>query len=190
MSRIQPLLCTCARPAPSHASVARLVPPSTFVRSRAIHAPAAVVPAKRIPKPRGKRSQASSTTLSRSARVGRSARWPSIPVPFSSTFLPCSFLTPFRRAEPFHTPAAVLAASKRNLGQYADKFENWAALFSKTSAQLRDEVGMQVKESRYLLWLLEKYRQGHNPDAVAVPPTPKKTIRGWGPRIQNGKRVR
>ncbi|GAA5919889.1 hypothetical protein JCM1841_002096 [Sporobolomyces salmonicolor] len=144
MSRIQPLLCTCARPAPSHASVARLVPPSTFVRSRAIHAPAAVVPAKRIPKPR----------------------------------------------EPFHTPAAVLAASKRNLGQYADKFENWAALFSKTSAQLRDEVGMQVKESRYLLWLLEKYRQGHNPDAVAVPPTPKKTIRGWGPRIQNGKRVR
>ncbi|GAA5918082.1 hypothetical protein JCM5296_006754 [Sporobolomyces johnsonii] len=144
MSRIQPLLCTCARPVSFHASVARLAPPSTFVRSRAIHAPAAVPASKRVPKPR----------------------------------------------EPFNTPAAVLAASKRNLDQYADKFDTWAALFTKSGDQLRNEVGMQVRESRYLLWLLEKYRQGYNPDTVAIPPTPKKTIRGWGPKIQNGKRVR
>lgn len=33
-------------------------------------------------------------------------------------------------------------------------------------------------------------RQGLNPDQVAVEEKPKKTIRGWGPRVQNGVRVR
>ncbi|BGP43209.1 hypothetical protein JCM10449v2_007237 [Rhodotorula kratochvilovae] len=86
-------------------------------------------------------------------------------------------------------PAALLAASKRGLESYADKLGDWAELFGKSGAELRD-AGMTVKESRYTLWLLEKYRQGHDPARVAVAPTPKKTIRGWGPKVQNGVRVR
>ncbi|GAA6014546.1 hypothetical protein JCM10207_001640 [Rhodosporidiobolus poonsookiae] len=90
---------------------------------------------------------------------------------------------------PYTDPSALLSVSKRCLESYADKFEDWPALFSKTSAELRD-AGMTVKESRYLLWLLERYRQGHDPAKIAIPPTPKKTIRGHGPRVQNGIRIR
>ncbi|GAA5912577.1 mitochondrial 37S ribosomal protein mS41 FYV4 [Sporobolomyces salmoneus] len=92
---------------------------------------------------------------------------------------------------PFDTPASILSASKRGLEQYSDKFEgSFSSLFSKTSHELRDTVGMNIKESKYLLRILEKYRQGFNPDVVAVKEKPKKTIRGWGPRVQNGKRIR
>ncbi|KAF7299619.1 IGR domain-containing protein [Mycena chlorophos] len=43
---------------------------------------------------------------------------------------------------------------------------------------------------RYILWCMEKYRQGSPVTAFAHPPPPKKTIRGWGPSVQNGKRIR
>ncbi|KWU43816.1 hypothetical protein RHOSPDRAFT_34616 [Rhodotorula sp. JG-1b] len=90
---------------------------------------------------------------------------------------------------PYSDPASLLSASKRGLESYAEKLGSWSELFTKTSGDLRD-AGMDVKQTRYTLWLLEKYRQGHDPATVAVAPTPKKTIRGWGPKIQNGKRVR
>ncbi|POY73021.1 hypothetical protein BMF94_3859 [Rhodotorula taiwanensis] len=90
---------------------------------------------------------------------------------------------------PYVDPAALLSVSKRGLESYAEKLGTWPELFTKTSGELR-EAGMDVKETRYTLWLLEKYRQGHDPAKVAVAPTPKKTIRGWGPKVQNGKRVR
>ncbi|GAA5825387.1 hypothetical protein JCM3770_003516 [Rhodotorula araucariae] len=57
----------------------------------------------------------------------------------------------------YKDPASVLAASKRGLESYADKLGDWAELFGKSGAQLRD-AGMSVQESRYTLWLLEKYR--------------------------------
>ncbi|GAA5891591.1 hypothetical protein JCM8208_007332 [Rhodotorula glutinis] len=139
MQRISQAPCTCARAA----LVARPAAPRPLVLARAIHAPAAVDPSRRVPKPRGK----------------------------------------------YTDPTAILAASKRGLESYADKMGSWDEAFTKTSAELRD-AGMTVKESRYTLWLLEKYRQGHDPLSVAVPPTPKKLVRGWGDRVQNGIRVR
>lgn len=42
---------------------------------------------------------------------------------------------------------------------------------------------------RYLLWALEKFRQGLDPKDYAIEPKPKKKVRGWGPRVQNGIRV-
>lgn len=33
-------------------------------------------------------------------------------------------------------------------------------------------------------------RQGHDLSVVARAPTPKKKIRGWGPKVQNGIRIR
>ncbi|GAA5827897.1 hypothetical protein JCM11251_007721 [Rhodosporidiobolus azoricus] len=85
--------------------------------------------------------------------------------------------------------SSLLSASKRGLEQYADKLGEWNELFTKTSTDFKD-AGMTVKQSRYLLWLLERYRQGADIAKVAVPPTPKKTIRGHGPRVQNGIRIR
>ncbi|GAA5861970.1 hypothetical protein JCM8547_001542 [Rhodosporidiobolus lusitaniae] len=84
---------------------------------------------------------------------------------------------------------SILAASKRGLEQYADKLGDWAELFGKTSTDLKD-AGLTTKESRYLLWLLERYRHGHDPAQIAIPATKAKTIRGWGPKVQNGVRVR
>lgn len=144
----------------------------------------------------------------------------------------------FLATGPYSDPASLLSASKRGLESYADKLGSWSELFNKTSGDLRD-AGMDVKQTRYTLWLLEKYRyvyawlswsgispllihryrvyrQGHDPATVAVASTPKKTvrkhpslfpgvagvagseltmyswpqIRGWGPKVQNGKRVR
>lgn len=43
---------------------------------------------------------------------------------------------------------------------------------------------------RYVLWCLERFRQGQHPAEVAYDVKPRKKIRGWGPRVQNGKRVR
>lgn len=45
-------------------------------------------------------------------------------------------------------------------------------------------------ERRYFLWALEKYRQGYAPTDFAHDIKPKKKVRGWGPRVQNGIRVR
>ncbi|KAL5640288.1 hypothetical protein ACGC1H_007531 [Rhizoctonia solani] len=52
------------------------------------------------------------------------------------------------------------------------------------------QAGLAPAERRYILWALEKVRQGYDPAKIAIKERPKKTIRGWGPRVQNGKRVR
>ncbi|KAI5481388.1 hypothetical protein MNV49_005010 [Pseudohyphozyma bogoriensis] len=84
--------------------------------------------------------------------------------------------------EPITTPAALLAASGRKLSQYESKLGDWNELFTKTSDNLKD-LGMLPKERRYLLWVLERYRQGENIKEVALPPLKKKIV-------QLGKRVR
>ncbi|KAK4052611.1 hypothetical protein OIO90_004239 [Microbotryomycetes sp. JL221] len=94
--------------------------------------------------------------------------------------------------EPTTTPESLLKAAGRGLEQYSTKLGedlNWASLFTKTGQQLAD-AGMTTKERRYLMWILEKYRQGHDVKAVSIPAKPKKKYRGWGPKIQFGKRVR
>ncbi|EJT98821.1 hypothetical protein DACRYDRAFT_101820 [Dacryopinax primogenitus] len=69
------------------------------------------------------------------------------------------------------------------------KVESWEGLFGLTGQGMK-QAGVGVHDRRYILWALEKYRQGGNPKEFAIPPKPKKTIRGWGPSVQNGKRIR
>lgn len=57
----------------------------------------------------------------------------------------------------YKDPASLLAVSKRGLEEFADKVGSWEDLFTKSSAELR-EAGMNIKQSKYCLWLLEKYR--------------------------------
>ncbi|KAM0751921.1 hypothetical protein T439DRAFT_288039, partial [Meredithblackwellia eburnea MCA 4105] len=65
----------------------------------------------------------------------------------------------------------------------------WSDLFSKTGPEFR-EMGMSVKERRYLMWVLEGVRQGKKVEDIAIPLKPKKKYRGWGPKVQFGKRIR
>ncbi|KZO97162.1 hypothetical protein CALVIDRAFT_513997 [Calocera viscosa TUFC12733] len=69
------------------------------------------------------------------------------------------------------------------------KVETWEGLFKLRGRDMK-QAGLGIRERRYVLWALEKFRQGGNPKEFAVPIKPKKTIRGWGPKVQNGKKIR
>jgi hypothetical protein len=43
---------------------------------------------------------------------------------------------------------------------------------------------------RYFLWAKEKFKQGEHPATFAIDIKPRKVVRGWGPRVQKGIRVR
>ncbi|RSH85935.1 uncharacterized protein EHS24_004120 [Apiotrichum porosum] len=43
---------------------------------------------------------------------------------------------------------------------------------------------------RYIMWAFSRYSTGDAPSSFIEPPRPAKKIRGWGPRVQNGKRVK
>ncbi|CAG7854445.1 SubName: Full=Uncharacterized protein {ECO:0000313/EMBL:CCA75888.1} [Serendipita indica DSM 11827] len=60
---------------------------------------------------------------------------------------------------------------------------SWEELF-RLNGQKLDKMGLTVQERRYLLWCLEKFRQGEDPKVYAREPQPKKTQRGWGPPIR------
>lgn len=97
---------------------------------------------------------------------------------FSSLFRPSALLFRADQARCLHTsrlstprpiPAPIpivpdtesfLRIIGRSLGQYADKFPSWEALFSLTSPQLK-ELGVEPARSRrYLLHWLKRYREG------------------------------
>ncbi|KAI0670763.1 IGR protein motif-domain-containing protein [Trametes maxima] len=67
--------------------------------------------------------------------------------------------------------------------------ESWEQLWRTDGPQLR-KAGLSVQDRRYILWSMEKYRQGEDPADFAHPPKPEKKIRGRGPAVQNGKRLR
>ncbi|WFC93940.1 hypothetical protein MBRA1_000566 [Malassezia brasiliensis] len=95
-----------------------------------------------------------------------------------------------------NTPKAFLEAiskTRRNLAESSTCVnavgEDWDAMFRLTSEKLKGE-GVSVQERKYLLWALEKYRQGGDPHSFAYDIKKKKKVRGWGPRVQKGIRVR
>jgi len=52
------------------------------------------------------------------------------------------------------------------------------------------KAGLAVRDRRYVLWAMEHYRQGDVPSDYAHEAKPKKKIRGHGPAVQFGKRIR
>ncbi|KAJ3516863.1 hypothetical protein NMY22_g14102 [Coprinellus aureogranulatus] len=66
---------------------------------------------------------------------------------------------------------------------------SWTEFWGYDGQALR-KAGLAVRDRRYILWCMEKFRQGLNPEEFAHEPRAKKTIRGWGPKVQNGKRIR
>ncbi|TFK89577.1 hypothetical protein K466DRAFT_644910 [Polyporus arcularius HHB13444] len=67
--------------------------------------------------------------------------------------------------------------------------ESWEQLWHTDGFQLK-KAGLGVSERRYILWSMEKFRQGLDPVEFAHEAKPEKKIRGRGPAVQNGKRLR
>ncbi|KAF8158267.1 hypothetical protein B0H34DRAFT_448189 [Crassisporium funariophilum] len=104
-----------------------------------------------------------------------------------------SVLAQVPRAHPFRvesikSPEDFLKAIGRSS---ETKFspENWEDLWKSNGLKLR-KAGISVRDRRYILWCMEKYRLGYPIEEFAHEPPPKKTVRGWGPKVQNGKRIR
>lgn len=62
-----------------------------------------------------------------------------------------------RLAAELSTPAPLLTLAKRNMQQYASKFADNEALFVVRNEGLK-ELGLPVKDRRYLLWFLQNIR--------------------------------
>ncbi|TFK40670.1 IGR protein motif-domain-containing protein [Crucibulum laeve] len=97
-------------------------------------------------------------------------------------------LTSTSNVETIATPDDFLKAIGRE-SETKLSVESWEELW-KTSGEKLKESGLAVRDRRYILWCMEKYRQGLAIKDFAHEPRPKKTVRGWGPKVQNGKRIR
>ncbi|KIP10206.1 hypothetical protein PHLGIDRAFT_66140, partial [Phlebiopsis gigantea 11061_1 CR5-6] len=86
------------------------------------------------------------------------------------------------------TPEAFLKAIGRS-AETKVTAETWEDMW-KLDGRSMKEAGVAVKDRRYILWCMEKFRLGMDPKEFAHPPKPRKKIRGWGPAVQNGKRIR
>lgn len=67
--------------------------------------------------------------------------------------------------------------------------EKWEDFWKTTGIDLK-KAGLGVRDRRYILWCMEKYRLGQKIQDFAHEAKKKKTVRGWGPAVQNGKRIR
>ncbi|KAF9046458.1 hypothetical protein BJ165DRAFT_1163878 [Panaeolus papilionaceus] len=86
------------------------------------------------------------------------------------------------------TPSSFLRA----IGRESEKkipSENWEEFWKMDGTALK-AAGVAVRDRRYILWCMEKYRLGFSLAEFIHEASPKKTIRGWGPKVQNGKRIR
>ncbi|KAG5648436.1 hypothetical protein DXG03_005010 [Asterophora parasitica] len=129
-------------------------------------------------------------SLTRSV-VNRAATWP-VPPPRGINDLfplaPPALINTPRNAETISTPSEFLKAIGRS-SETKVTVEKWDELWKLSGHDLK-KSGLAVRDRRYILWCMEKYRSGLPISSFAHEPKPKKTVRGWGPSVQNGKRIR
>ncbi|OCF56079.1 hypothetical protein L486_06020 [Kwoniella mangroviensis CBS 10435] len=87
---------------------------------------------------------------------------------------------PLRASAETPTPQDLLSKIGRNadtkLEAFAESWEKLNELWMRT-VKLYD-VGLSVKERRYLLWAFSRYSQGSAPSTFIRPPRPPKKFRG------------
>ncbi|KAF8970011.1 hypothetical protein BGZ46_010595 [Entomortierella lignicola] len=72
-------------------------------------------------------------------------------------------------------PTSFLTKIGRNSASVADKFKSWEHLFTATTAEMKSEMSLSVKQRRWILGWREKYRQGVEPYAIPSKPPKKKS---------------
>ncbi|KAF7298873.1 IGR domain-containing protein [Mycena indigotica] len=89
------------------------------------------------------------------------------------------------------TPESFLKAIGRSAETKMKNAEElgWEGFWQTSGASLK-AAGVSVRDRRYILWCMEKFRSGEQVEVFAHEPPPKKKVRGWGPTVQNGKRIR
>ncbi|OJA17220.1 hypothetical protein AZE42_00206 [Rhizopogon vesiculosus] len=86
------------------------------------------------------------------------------------------------------TPQDFLKAIGRS-SETKISVDSWDA-FWRTSGSDMKNAGLSIQDRRYILWCMEKFRQNQPIEVFAHEPRPKKKIRGRGPAVQFGKRIR
>ncbi|KIJ62585.1 hypothetical protein HYDPIDRAFT_114230 [Hydnomerulius pinastri MD-312] len=86
------------------------------------------------------------------------------------------------------TPQDFLKAIGRS-AETKVSLDSWEAFWRTSSHDLK-KAELAVKDRRYILWCMEKFRQGIPVEKFAYEAKPKSKIRGRGPRVQNGKLIR
>ncbi|KAJ7505147.1 hypothetical protein B0H11DRAFT_1708771 [Mycena galericulata] len=124
-------------------------------------------------------------------RISRSlsTRVRPIPDPRGTHLLPTASHVPLiPAAESIRTPEDFLKAIGRS-AETKLSIESWDEFWNQSGVNLKS-AGVGVRDRRYILWCMEKYRNGLPVEEFAHEMKPKKTIRGWGPSVQNGKKIR
>ncbi|KAG2037790.1 hypothetical protein BDR03DRAFT_956183 [Suillus americanus] len=93
-----------------------------------------------------------------------------------------------RAAGKISTPQDFLKAIGRS-SETKISIDSWDA-FWRTSGWDMKNAGLSIQDRRYILWCMEKFRQNHPIEGFAHEERPKKKIRGRGPAVQFGKRIR
>jgi len=119
----------------------------------------------------------------------------------SSSRLGSRFLatTPILRTKALLGPtpeAATPVDLLTKIGRNADKrltaeAESWDTLNKlwMDGGPAMGSSGLTIKERRYVLWAFSKYSQGQQLADFIHPKASPKKYRGWGPRVQKGKRI-
>ncbi|KAF9568813.1 hypothetical protein CPC08DRAFT_679238 [Agrocybe pediades] len=94
-----------------------------------------------------------------------------------------------RPVQPIRTTEEFLKAIGRSSETKVDKDMPWEEFWKMDGHAMR-KAGVAVGDRRYILRCMEKFRLGFPIEDIAYEASPKKTIRGWGPKVQNGKRIR
>ncbi|KAJ7288168.1 hypothetical protein C8J57DRAFT_1115557 [Mycena rebaudengoi] len=114
-----------------------------------------------------------------------------VPAPRGTPLFPLgpnAKLTATTESESITTASEFLKAIGRS-AETKLSVESWEELWGQNGPKLK-AAGLGIRDRRYILWCMEKYRSGLPVEDFAHDPKPKKTIRGWGPSVQNGKRIR
>ncbi|KAH9997897.1 hypothetical protein BJV77DRAFT_778598, partial [Russula vinacea] len=82
------------------------------------------------------------------------------------------------------------AFSKLLAGVPKRKYRSILGRFVENNGISLKKAGLAVRDRRYILWAMERYRQRDDPSDYAHEAKPKKKIRGHGPAVQFGKRIR
>jgi len=110
-------------------------------------------------------------------------------LPVCRTFQNCALLKPVPPPRgDISKPEDFLKAIGRG-SETKISFDTWESLW-KTNGVALKKAGLAVRDRRYILWAMERYRQMDNPSDYAHEARPKKKIRGHGPAVQFGKRIR